>query len=159
MIKVKSIKNIENKNIDNEVIYRPSDKSFDFRYNSITVPNISLLILYIDIGLNSNTMEINRLSGCSPVESWINKKLTPPKNPKVGVIEVLGEYEDGCNYRVDKDEDWKSFYDESIGWFCMGDYHTTDTIDVQVFKNTIISIKENEIIAIWIKISEDDWKK
>lgn len=132
-----------------EVRYNLAEKSFDFapRKNS----DISLVINYIYLGIDSREMCINELWGFSPKEGWITQTLTPP-DCIAGAVKLIGDFEPGKSYRYNRNDIWQVFFDQSSGWVCIGD----SIISVQdkaitLANNACITISNGQCKSIWIK--------
>ena len=73
----------------------------------------------MNLGVDSEDMCIKCLWGFSPRESWKSADLSVPLATE-GKLKLIGEYEAGLTWRVDKNRIWESYYDRKIGWYCIG---------------------------------------
>lgn len=135
---------------EGEEVYNTSDGFFDCR-PLVNVVDINLLIMYLDIAICAEDMSVLFIWGCSPQISWIKAKLTVPFASE-GKLRLIGEYESGHSWRIDKDEVWRAYFDESTGWFCLNhEVITEGDRAVKVLKNLILVIdKTGKLRAIWI---------
>ena len=109
---------------------------------------------YVSLDTVCETGMVVHISGLSPKESWIEKKLDIP-NAKQGYL--IAQFDEppmkgiGINY----DRSWNTYYDDGNKFICIGDYHTNDNDDCIEFANNIIAvIRGTHLIAIWAKIRE-----
>jgi len=147
MIKFNAIKN--DNIIYGETKYFEMDRSFDF------VPkqdvDINIAISYLNLGFDSDNMKAKCVWGFSPKESWNNISDIQPES-FLGELFLLGEYESGLTWRIDKEEMWKSYYNNETGWFCIGDKNQeANDINIQ-FATDIIAVLQSETLkALWFK--------
>lgn len=130
------------------VQFSKEDKGFDY------VPNcsvdINIAIAYLNIGIDSETMYAKYVWGFSPMESWERCTLVRPKFIKSG-LKLLGNYQAGLTWRLDKDRMWKSYYDEESGWYCIGSPKVLkDNQCVEFAEKSIAVLCGNELKAIWL---------
>ena len=136
--------------INAEEKYYLDEKSFDC-VPQVNV-DINLAITYLNIGVDSEDMRIKCLWGFSPRESWKDARLCTPTATK-GSIKLLGDYESGLTWRIDKGGMWESLYDEQTGWYCIGK-NVIDESDsaVSIMQNMIVVIDANsELTSVWVK--------
>ena len=62
--------NVLNKHIG-KVVYISKENTFDYSFNFST--DITIMIAYLNIAIDSNTMELKYVWGFSPIESWIER--------------------------------------------------------------------------------------
>lgn len=144
IVKSERIKNIEER-------YIFSEQSFD-SYNS-TNTDITISVAYLILGVSSSDMYVKCLWGFSPRENWQAKKLDVPFSEE-GELQLLGNYDGGTSIRIDNINDmWESYFDEYIGWFCIGD-PTNKKGDraVRIAQNMIVAINNSgNLKSIFIK--------
>lgn len=144
IVKSKRVKNIEER-------YILSEQSFD-SYNS-TNTDITISVAYLILGVSSSDMYVKCLWGFSPRESWQVKKLDVPVSGD-GELQLLGNYDGGTSIRIDNINDmWESYFDEYIGWFCIGDpINKEGDRAVRIAQNMIVAINNaGNLKSIFIK--------
>lgn len=145
-----NFKAVENgKRVVGKVVYSKEENSFDFLLSRNT--DIILLIGYLNLGIDSETMKAQQVWGFSPFESWGTNILRVP--PYVtGELLLEGEIQPGTSWRIEGSEKWDTSFDSSSGWFCIGNslYSETDTA-IEFANDTIAVISNNHLKAIWMK--------
>lgn len=141
---------VKNNKIENlEEQYFINDRSFDCNPSANVDINVS--ISYLNLGINSEDMCVKCLWGFSPRESWKETKLFVPAAIE-GNLRLVGEYEAGLTWRIDKNKMWKSYFDKKSGWYCIGNsmLEEEDTA-VRVINNMIVAIDNiSELKAVWV---------
>lgn len=95
--------------IDNaEEQYFMNDRSFDSN-PSVNV-DINAAIAYLNPGVDSEDMCVKCLWGFSPRESWKEARLSAPSAIE-GKLRLVGEYEAGLTWRIDKNKMWEAYFD------------------------------------------------
>ena len=113
--------------------------------------DINILIKYLNLGVDSEDMCVKCLWGFSPMNSWEITKLSPPVAEE-GKVRLVGKYEPGLTWRIDKNNSWKSYFDKTTGWYCVGSKDLVECTAVKVNKNMIIVLDEiGTLMAVWIK--------
>lgn len=139
---------------DNIVLSRPYYYSEDLSIDMF--PNLNsdvvMLVAYINIGFDSDNMYANQIWGFSPKDSWVKTNLTLPKFYKSGVVKIRGNLDPGT-WRLDKKKQWKTFFDRTSGWLCIGNPKLKPSIAFIEFAiDSIMAIDENhELHALWVK--------
>ncbi len=67
-------------------------------------------------------------------------------------MRLVGEYEAGLTWRIDKNKMWKSYFDKESGWYCIGNsmLEEEDTA-VKVINNMIAVVgNTSELKAVWV---------
>ena len=139
-----------NKSVNIEEIYFINDRSFDSN-PSLNV-DINIVMAYLNLGVDSEDMCVKCLWGFSPRESWKEEKLVVPFAEE-GELRLLGEYEAGLTWRIDKDKMWESYFDKSSGWYCIG-IPMLEERDraVKIIKNMIVVVNNASLLkAVWVK--------
>lgn len=131
------------------LIYCKEENSFDF------VPSrnadISLLVGYLHIGVDSETMTVQQIWGLQPYEGWIKKTLSIP-NFIEGELVIEGNIQPGMTYRVDGSEKWTAKFDSQTGWVCIGESEIAKNDSVIKFAdNTIAVINDDKLNSLWLK--------
>lgn len=140
--------NVLNKHIG-KVVYISKENTFDYSFNFST--DITIMIAYLNIAIDSNTMELKYVWGFSPIESWIETTLQKPKTIRMN-IKLAKNCEPGCSYRLDSDTPWKSYYDKNSGWYCIGDPYWENGYDCIEFANDSVAMIYNGYLkSIWLK--------
>ncbi|NMA64907.1 MAG: hypothetical protein GX957_01530 [Clostridiaceae bacterium] len=131
------------------LIYYKEEDSFDF------VPSrnadISLLVGYIHIGIDSETMTAQQVWGLYPCEGWVEKTLDIPSFIE-GELIVEGDIQPGMTYRLDGSEKWTAKFNSQTGWVCIGESEIikSDTI-IKFAENTIAVINDSKLKSLWLK--------
>lgn len=142
---------VKSSNIGNiEERYFINDRSFGC-HPSVNV-DISIAIAYLNLGIDSDDMCVKCLWGFSPRESWKEANLFAPSATE-GALRLIGEYEAGLTWRIDKDRMWESYFDKESGWYCIGDLILKkEDVAVKVSNNmTAVVDSTSELKAIWIR--------
>lgn len=131
------------------LIYYKEENSFDF------VPSrnadISLLIGYIHIGVDSETMTVQQVWGLYPHEGWIKKTLNIPSFIE-GELMVEGDIQPGMTYRLDGNEKWTAKFDSRTGWVCVGESEIIkNDIVIKFADNTIAVINDGKLKSLWLR--------
>jgi len=137
------------KPIVGQLFYRKEEHSFDFQPGQSS--DISIMIGYINIGFDSESMCAKEVWGYHPISNWINESLSPPKSNMGGLLlnEII---EPGLSVRIIEFEEMKTFYDKNSGWICIGD-KSISVLDkpVEFAYDTIVVLKNFKIKSIWLK--------
>lgn len=142
---------IENDKLENrKEIYIINENSFDC-YPVINI-DLTISIAYLNLGVDSEDMFVKCMWGLSPQKSWKNVKLATPCAKK-GNLRLKGKYELGKSYRLDKDKFWESYFDETTGWYCLGNPNLLkEDVAVEIIQNMIIVLKNERFLkSVWIK--------
>lgn len=131
------------------LVYYREENSFDF------VPSrnadILLLVGYLNIGVDSETMTVQQVWGLHPYEGWIKKTLSIP-NYIEGELMVEGNIHPGMTYRIDGSEKWTAKCDSQTGWVCIGasEIIKNDTV-IKFADNSIAVINDGKLKSLWLK--------
>jgi hypothetical protein len=138
------------KSVQGEVNYNEVERTLDFipKANS----DITIIINYINIGFDSDTMRANQVWGFSPKESWKEKALDIPTNIHDGELILQGEYDSG-SWRIDKDEIWQTYYDVEKKWTCIGNPMIEKTsVCIEMLENVIAVLNESgQLQSLWVR--------
>lgn len=129
------------------IVYKKNENSFDFVSDKIG--DISLLIDYLQLNIDSLTNQLVSVWGLHPYKSWINITLDVPQFNK-GIVEIENNYESGISYREEELNGWKTFYDNQNGWVCIGE-RNVNGISIMFATDVCIVIKGNDIKSLWLK--------
>lgn len=146
----------DKKSSKGQVFYNPVEKGFD------TIPDvksdITLLISYVNIGFDSDDMCSNQIFGLSPAYSWIRQKLLVPENFTRCALKLNEDFDYGT-WRLDRGNEWKTYYDSDSGWICIGNpIKKGQTININFLDNAIAVLNlQGELQSLWMKplISEN----
>ena len=133
-----------------KIIYNPKEKGFD------TLPDvksdIALLVAYVNIGFDSQTMCANQVFGLSPSFSWIKKELSIPGNALPCALKLDEDFDCGT-WRLDRGNEWKTYYDAESGWVCIGNPEFAGRSTNINFMDAAMAILgvQGELQALWIK--------
>ena len=142
---------LDNKGYENiEERYYMSDKSFEGS-PAVSV-DINLAIAYLNLGIDSEDMCVKCLWGFSPKETWKEERLTIPP-AQGGKLKLLGEYEPGLTWRLDKNEMWISYFDEKTGWYCIGNPLSNKSDSAIRINRNMIAVfnSTNELTEVWVQ--------
>jgi len=139
-----------NKKANNgKLIYLIDENSFDFKPTCNC--DITLLIGYLNVGVDSETMIIKQIWGLCPRTGWIDKNLKVPKYEQ-GQITLLIDYKGGTTKRIIGIDEWRVSFDSCSGWVCVGDEVLLEgCICVEFASNIIAILKDKKITALWLK--------
>lgn len=131
------------------LIYYKEENSFNF------VPSrnadISLLVGYLHIGVDSETMTFQQIWGFQPYEGWIKKALNIP-NFIEGELMVEGNIQPGMTYRIDGSEKWAAKFDSQTGWVCIGENEIAKNDSfIKFADNTVAVINNDKLKSLWLK--------
>lgn len=131
--------------------YYVADGEFDS--NPARNSDICIAVAYLNLGVDSSDMCVKCLWGFSPRESWHACKLDVPTSYIDGQLKLLGKYEPGLSWRIDDQEMWKSHFDESTGWYCLGNSCVSEKDKtVKVADNMLMVINaDGELVAVWVR--------
>lgn len=131
------------------IFYNTKEKGFD------TLPDvksdIALLIAYVNIGFDSDNMCVNQVFGLSPSYSWIKQKLLEPPNVVKCALELAEDFDSGI-WRLDRGNEWRTYFDIDSGWVCIGNPKMVDgTTNVQFIDHAIAILNAyGELQALWM---------
>ena len=114
--------------------------------------DITLLIAYVNVGFDSDTMCSNQVFGLSPAHSWIKQKLLALESSIKCALKLEEDFDYGT-WRLDRQNEWKTYFDEETEWVCIGKPETRDrTINVHFIDNAIAVLNiQGELQALWLK--------
>ena len=144
IVKVNNIGNTEER-------YFINDRSFDC--DPPVNVDINIAIAYLNLGVDSEDMCVKCIWGFSPRESWKEvKNLFVPYAIKGG-LRLVGDYEPGLTWRIDKNKMWESYFDKKSGWYCIGNSNLEDEdIAVKIIHNMIVVVDNtSELKAVWVQ--------
>lgn len=129
--------------------YLINDGSFDC--NPSANVDINVAIAYLNLGVDSEDMCVKCLWGFSPRESWKEVNLFVP--PAIeGMLRLVGEYEAGLTWRIDRNKMWESYFDKKSGWYCIGNSTLEEEDTAVKIINNMIAVVDNasELKAVWV---------
>lgn len=133
--------------VEGKLIYRIRENSFDFISNHSG--DVSILINYLQLTINSSSKKLTSVWGLHPSHLWERTTLSLPPFAK-GVVECIDEYESGLSYRLKEFDGWKTYYDSVSGWICVGSLKSVGN-SIMFANDLIVTINEGEIISLWLK--------
>lgn len=147
-MKFEVVRSGEIENIEEQ--YYINDRSFECN-PSVNV-DINVAIAYLNLGVDSEDMCVKCFWGFSPRESWKEVSLNPSSS-EAGKLKLVGEYEAGLTWRLDKNKMWESYFDKRTGWYCIGDpLLRKDDQAVRIIKNMITVVDNtNELKSVWVQ--------
>ena len=105
----------------------------------------------LEVSLISSTLYC--VSGFNPQKTWEKAHLVYPKAIQ-GLVKVTFDVHVQQGIGIDYAVDWKTFYDKSTGVICIGNSNIPhDAINVEFANNTIASIDNGHLVAVWFKPS------
>lgn len=132
-----------------KLVYEKSEYSFNFE--PVKNTDINLMIGYLYLGVDSQTMLAKQVWGYNPYNAWIKKKLTVPIY-FTGELSLEEEIQVGISKRLVENGQWLTSYDLKSGWICIGDDSLTlDNISVEFATNIVATLNKGRIKAIWLK--------
>lgn len=120
--------------------YFINERSFDC--NPSANVDINVAIAYLNLGIDSEDMCVKCLWGFSPKESWKEVDLCVLSAIE-GELRLIGEYEAGLTWRIDKNKMWESYFDKESGWYCIGNSMLDDEDTVVKVINNMIAVIDN----------------
>lgn len=137
-------------NHNGELIYIKNENSFDFKPSRNA--DITLMIGYIYLGIDSETMLAEQIWGYSPMLGWREKRLHLP-NYIVGELKLNEKIESGISKRLISIEELQVNYDQKSGWICIGnEYVVQNEVAVEFATNTIAVLNNKDNLkSIWLK--------
>lgn len=132
-----------------ELTYIRNENSFDFKPSKNS--DITLMIGYIYLGIDSGTMLAQQIWGYSSKLSWGEKKLKIPTYFK-GELLLEEEIEAGMSKRLVESGRWQTSYDKGTGWVCIGnECISQNEVAVEFAKNTIGVLDGGTLKSIWLR--------
>ena len=130
--------------------YFTNERSFDC--NPSTNVDINVAIAYLNLGIDSEDMCVKCFWGFSPRESWKEVALCVPSAIE-GELRLVGEYEAGLTWRIDKNKMWESYFDKESGWYCIGNSMLENDDTAVKIINNMIAVVDNtsELKAVWVQ--------
>ena len=119
--------------------------------------NVNAGILFgagVELNVIRETNEIVHISGFNPMNTWVDKIISPPKAKKGCLLINLKSplLKGEC---IEYDTSCLTYYDKEKQYICIGDYDTNVNDDCVEFANNIIAVlRDGAIIAVWAKIRE-----
>lgn len=117
-------------------------------------PIIIFGVSFMGFTINPKSGALKDLVGLIPTSIWRKKRLKEPTQYVDGNIYlVLDQVNINKKFCLKVLEKADILYDKKTGWFLIGERHVTAIDDyVRVNENTIIGIRDQEIISLWIKL-------
>lgn len=144
----KFIINETGKSNSGSLIYYKDENSFD--YVPSRNADISLLVGYLHVGIDSETMTAQQVWGLCPFEGWDKITLNIPTFIE-GELILEGDIQPGMAYRIDESEKWFVKYDSLSGWVCIGESEVmkNDTV-IKFAGGTIAVISDGKLKSLWL---------
>lgn len=105
------------------------------------------------LAIDYETKNLLGVYGMAPCSVWLKRKLKVPTSTKATIRA------DFDSYKANKQTIFKylrnsdTFYDSKSGWLCIGDRKLNSlTTTYEIAPDTLVSIYDNDIIAMWVKI-------
>jgi hypothetical protein len=107
--------------------------------------------LQIEVGVATNRAAF--VWGYHPRQAWAKQLLSPPQAQAGGLkIVTHTPLEEGVSVPLVEPNEWRTFYDSSNGWVCVGDYHLRQNcIFIEFATHTIAAIEDEMLRAIWLR--------
>lgn len=131
--------------INSRLIYKKEEYSFDC--SPYIETDVTLFIDYLQVNIDSISGQVLGIRGFNSYKSWLPTKLNIP-NYIVGGLKLVEEIESGTSKRISKNID--TYYDISNGIVCIGDKEPIDSESVMISKNIVMTIKEGQLISLWL---------
>jgi hypothetical protein len=149
--------------INGDLIYRQSEYSLDFILNPDNTPMYLGNKGFCSISINTLQLEVdieNRKIlypwGYFPTINYISQKINIPQSV-CGNIYISNEIDlkAGVSYDISDSKSWKIFKDIDNGWICISGNKNFNEIKnatyIEFVKNSILCIKDNIFISLFIK--------
>lgn len=132
-----------------ELVYVINENSFDFKPSRNS--DITLMIGYIYLGIDSETKLAQQIWGYNSKSSWIEKSLKIPTCYK-GELILAEEIEAGLSRRLVECGKWQTSYDKGTGWVCIGnECISLNEVAIEFAKNTIAVLDGEKLKSIWLR--------
>ena len=136
-----------------QIVYRRDEWSFDFLPNQVS--DFAVIVGMLNIAfivVGTSIAYACQIWGYHPHTIWIEKKLSLPISFEGNLVlrsDVVNEFD---NVTLEEAKRWKTYYDDAIGWVCIGD-DSQDKEDLAVeFATGIIAvINKQHLKSIWLK--------
>lgn len=113
--------------------------------------DITLLINYLQIGIDSETMAVQQVWGLDPYERWIESTLSMPIYT-IGELQGWGDITPGLSYRIGWGEKWSVKFDPITGWVCIGETEMSENDSAIKFaEDTIAVLNNGNLKSLWLK--------
>lgn len=141
-----------------KVIYLNEEHSFCMDVFLDTDYTLMLGCVYLGLDVDLSSMDVVNISGVCPNYTWKKKNLCPPIATQQGTIKIISgiSESDLCPgtgiYLFDKTD---MYFDENSGWCyidCKVELHPE--VNVQFCENTIFSLSGNDLVGIWVHLTE-----
>ncbi|HLG64539.1 MAG TPA: hypothetical protein VKY19_21555 [Ktedonosporobacter sp.] len=137
-----------------QVVYRREEWSLDFLPNQVSdfdviivdMLNIAFLVMDTSIAYAC------QICGYHPHTIWIKKELSLPTFFEGSLIlhsDVVNEFD---NVKLEGAERWKTYYDEALGWLCIGNERKDQEDRAVEFATGIIAVvNKQRLKSLWLK--------
>lgn len=130
-----------------KLIYKKEENSFDFLPSKNA--DITLLLGYLYVGIDSEMMSVEQVWGFCPFESWYEQKLEYPRAFE-GKLFLKEKLDPGMSYKMDGK--WTVKYDPESGWVCLGnDAISANDVAIEFAHNSIAVIADSMLKSLWLK--------
>lgn len=110
---------------------------------------------YLGMDLELSSMLIFNIWGVCPKYCWKLTKLEPPQDISKGKIEVKTEMKLKQGIGIYLTENMPIYFCRDNNWMCVGDRNIKHyDSNIKFMNNAIMSLKDNEFKAIWIKLEK-----
>ena len=132
-----------------KLTYNKESKEFDTRPNINS--DITILVAYINIGFDSDTMVATQIWGIHHDFNWIETEVNSPKIVE-GSLQLDIDVEAGTSKRIEEANSWKTYYDSKSGWIKFGmEENESRGFCVEVSSGTILEVDKNgNLVALWL---------
>lgn len=134
-----------------EPFYNKIEQSFFTKPDAFNEFVIMIKGAYTSLDVSLLSSNVYCISGVNPQHNWYKAKLSLPKAIK-GSLQVEFDEVVIPGTGIDYATDWKTYYDHETGIICMGEPTFIGQVsNVEFTCNTIASVLNQELIAVWIK--------
>lgn len=134
-----------------EPFFNLSEQSFFTKPDAINEFSVLIKGAYTSLDVSLISSSIYCISGFNPQHKWRNAKLNFPKAIK-GRLEINLNGDEIPGTGVEYVTNWDTFYDQQSGVVCIGQpLFIEEAVNVEFNMNTIATVVEQVLIAIWIK--------
>lgn len=134
-----------------KVFYNEQELSFITEPNYIVDFTIMTGAAYLGLDINSSNKLVLSISGCCPKYNWIQTNLQMQEQIEDGNLIIKTNTKLIPGTGMELDEKLPVYYCEENNWVCIGDKNMNNyDTNIKFMENAIISLKNNELKALWI---------
>ncbi|MBE5934271.1 MAG: hypothetical protein E7262_00580 [Lachnospiraceae bacterium] len=130
------------------------ENELSFYYEPWNNVDFSIIIgsSYCSLDVDLTSGKVLQLTGFNSKKEWIEKTVNVPKALTGELLVKSNDIVFGVGMGVIYEEEWKTYYDVTNKWICIGNIDYSDECQaVRFADNTIAVVKKNNLWSIWIK--------